>query len=367
MSVVLADGLETKTVVADFEQVPISQVFELLAKRVGVQVSRIGSVYYLGSPGPDDRGYLVRRVRRIDKESIQAVVQTMVSDGGRSEVTADGLLVVSDQVTVLDRIQKMLSDVESTALPGWCVQLHVIGFSENAIDDFGVDTKPAGKLAATIALASAASAIDVSLDGQFEQILRAVHSRSDVVTVAEPMLLVADGREAKFERFSKVPYFQNETRSVSSGIVAEQRRVEFLNVGFLAKVGVRELTDDSALINLELSNSSVTELGQELPPQTDVESFTSFVSARSGGVYLAAHFESDETSRSQGLGWGFGKSSKRKRVVYQVWLRAYAIGRLIEEPRTAEIEPVSVAPLPVIEVDGVQAGPAVPDTISWKR
>ena len=350
VSVVVADGLETKTVVADFDQVPVSQVFELLAKRVGVQVSRIGTVYYLGDPGPNDRGYMVRRVRRIDRESIQEIVQTMLSDSGRSSVTDDGLLVVSDQVTVLDRIHKMLDDVERTALPGWCVQMHVIGFSETAIDDFGVDTTPAGKLAATVALASSGgNALDVSLDSQFDQILRAVHSRADVVTVAEPMLLVADGREAKFDRVSRVPFFQNETRTSSNGVVADQRTVEFLDVGFTATVGVRELTADSALVNLNLSNSSITEIGQDLPPQTDVESFTSFVSAQSGGVYLAGHFESNEQTRRQGLGRFYGSSDESRRVVYQVWLRAYAIGGLVEEPRTADQVDERIARLPDIE------------------
>ena len=279
----------------------------------------------MGELEREDRGFLVRRVRRLSGKELEAAITSGLSDVGSATAFPDGLVVVSDQAGVLERISVMLDEVETAGLSTWVVQVHVLSFSQTAAREFGVDTTPAGQLAASIALASGGvSNLDFSLGAELNNVLRAVDERADSFSLADPVLLMADGRESQYNRISRVPYVNNVIET-SGNIIQERQSVEFVDVGFKMQASLRELGSDSALLELSIENSDVTRVNDNLPPETSQDNFNSVIPIRAGGVYLVGAFESNEIERSQGIGLVVRNKEETSKRVYQVWLRSFAI------------------------------------------
>jgi type II secretory pathway component GspD/PulD (secretin) len=75
VSVIVESGLESKTITMEVRDQPISDVLNFVARRFGVNVRNHGNLYYIGALQPDDRGVLVRRVRRLSKDQLAEVLQ----------------------------------------------------------------------------------------------------------------------------------------------------------------------------------------------------------------------------------------------------------------------------------------------------
>ena len=117
-------------------------------------------------------------------------------------------------------------------------------------------------------------------------LLQAVSDRSDVDLVANPLLVLADGKSAKFDRVERIPY-QTQIIEDSGSQIRTRTIVEFLDVGFQADVALRETGVESSTIELTVKNSNVTATNGDLPPSTAKDEFHSTVPIKAGGVYLS--------------------------------------------------------------------------------
>jgi hypothetical protein len=71
-SVVCQADLDTQPVTLDLVDTPVAEAIGVVARRLGVSASRTGNVFFLGISRPEDRGVLVRKVRRLSKEDLAA-------------------------------------------------------------------------------------------------------------------------------------------------------------------------------------------------------------------------------------------------------------------------------------------------------
>ena len=163
----MAEGLETRTITAELVDVPIGRAIENISKRLGVQTRFENGVFYIGELSRSDRGVLVRRVRRLSQVDLERAIASLASDTGSNVAFSDGLVIVSDIVTVLDRISTVFDEVESAGNPGWVCQLHVISFGETAVSDLGIDLVPAGRFSAKLAGVDPGS-FDLSIVAQLD-------------------------------------------------------------------------------------------------------------------------------------------------------------------------------------------------------
>lgn len=329
VSVVLESGLESESIVADFVDVPLDQVMQSIAKRLGVGVRLSGAVYFVGQLDRGDRGVLVLRARRLGGEDLQSVIESMLSESGSASVFADGLVVVSDLEGVLLRVSQTIASVETQEVPGWVVQVHVVGYSEIASRDLGVDVLPSARLAAGLASTDPKDWLDVS--AEVELALRYVRERSDVVSVADPMLFLADGDESSFKRIRRVPYV-SELSQTDGAFQSRRQAVEFLDVGFDLRATIRETSPDEAVVNLDIEHGTIVGQGGELPPTVAKDVFSSRIPVKAGGVYLVGSYETMEFSRASGVSWNAGNEDRR---TYQIWLRAYRVAGAVDDERVA--------------------------------
>ena len=327
VSVVIADGLETRPLVAEFNQTPIDSALELIAKRAGVSMRKLGEVYFLGELSKGDRGVLVRRVRRLAQEELTSAIAAVLSDTGTQAVFSDGLAVIADEAAVLDRINAMLDSVESAGVPGWILQVHVFGYSSKAAEELGVSVVPSGSLAAFAATSSAGiGQAGIQLRGELDATLRFARDHSGVHTVADPLLFLADGRAASFNRTRRVPFVQSLTQT-DSEFDSRTQIVQFLDVGFRVDAELREIADDLATITLDLEHGTIVDQASNLPPTVSLDAFSSVVPIQAGGVYLVGAYEAKETNSGAGVAW---KKTTSEARVYQVWIRAYRVSGPVE-------------------------------------
>ena len=157
VSIVAEAGLDQSPVTLDVIDVPVDEVLGVIARRLGVQVTRTGSIYFLGSLRPEDKGVLVRRVRRLSANELSDSVSVLLSQNGSVRAHEDGLVIVGDRVEVLARVVELLDRIERADTSSWVVQLHLVQLSDRALADWGLDVEPAADIG--LAFASASSSL----------------------------------------------------------------------------------------------------------------------------------------------------------------------------------------------------------------
>ena len=367
VSVVADSKLDQTPVTLDVINEQISDVLGMVARRMGVQVTRTGNLYYLGTLRPEDRGVLVRRCRRLTSADLSAAVAVLLSENGRAHAYDDGLLVVGDRVEVLQRVHELLDRIESSASVCWCIQLYLVSLGNSDLTDLGLDVEPTLNVAYTFATASnslgaasaASSAVKgATLNGGLSAILKAAKQRKGVAIQAEPLFTLIDGGEAEFIRGDKVPVPKSIT--TQNGFV-ETAGFDYVQTGLDVHVGIRELSDDAARFKTSVKISEVT--GQvSTAPITSDQSFDAESVIHSGGVYLLGSLKRSEVQHTQSSSLKWGDTKQVDNAVLQVWCRAYRVGRLVDEGRS---EVVPACPTAGHPEAGPAAGPAEDPRPTW--
>jgi type II secretory pathway component GspD/PulD (secretin) len=256
VSVILESGLETKTITMEVRDQPISDVLNFVARRFGVNVRNQGTLYYIGKLEPDDRGVLVRRVRRLNKDQLAEVLRVFSGQNGRATQFADGLIVVGDSVEVLGRIDEMINLVDATDTSVWVVQLHLISYSRNAADELGITVEPAAKAGLAFASGSALGGAQTSweLATSLDAVLQVAYSRDDVAVTAAPMFIVSDGEKAAFVQGDRVPIPR---RTVSPEGTVTTAGFDYVQTGVNVELTLRETDERAARVDVVVNMSNV--------------------------------------------------------------------------------------------------------------
>ena len=323
-SIVVQEGLDDRRIAVEIRNQNLTEILDVTAARLGVVLDRRGRLYYLGQSRPDSRGVLVRRVRRLSAEELQQAVTTHVSNEGRMACFDDGLLVVCDKVQQLERISDMLDQVENAASPCWCIQLYILALGESEVFELGIEHTPSLNLAA--AFANGASTIQAS--GGLQAALRLAADRSSSAVVGQPCFFLADGGKSEFRRTRRYPVQNSELGY--EGRVSSQS-VEYLDVGLVVNVELRERSSRSALLSLELELSDSDGEKYGVPIRVSEEYSTQAV-IESGGVYLLGSLERSENRKSPWTMTWLGMSQDTSTQTLYVWGTARCVtGSLIND------------------------------------
>ena len=248
VSIVAEKNLDSAPVTIEVNNETVGKVLGVVARRLGVQLTRTGSLYYLGTLRPEDRGVLVRRVRRLDKEGLDAVLKVLPSENGRFTSFADGLVVFGDRVEVLERVNELLDRVETQSAPSWVIQLYLVAMHHSDLTELGLDSVPALDVSATFAMQSrGGDAVpgvsgQVSVNGGLRSVLRATRDKSSVHMVAQPLFVLLDGETSHFGVGERVPVPNN---TVSDQGTVSTTGYTDVQTGLRIEVGLRELGESS--------------------------------------------------------------------------------------------------------------------------
>ena len=386
VSIVAEGSLDSRAVSIDVREQPVSQVLGIVARRLGVQVQKTKSLYFLGTLRAEDRGVLVRRVRRLASDEIRSAVSVLLSSNGRSESYQDGLLVVGDTVEVLGRVNELLDSIEATDSPTWVVQYHVVSWSDSSLRDFGFDVRPAADVALAFGAASGnpaavlgkvatstAQAVSPATgnngnvppvtpnpgggggavvsprvpDGVagaavaragLDAVLRAAAEDSEVSVLAEPCFLLVDGGEGSFIRGDSIPVPRG---AISPQGTAVTTGYDIIQTGLEFQTSLREVSESQARLISDMRVSDIKGYVAGAAPITSNESFATTAVITSGGVYLLGSLRRADESKARQAALAVGDAKRRAGTVLQIWVRAYRIGAPVVPSSVRTVAPLA--------------------------
>lgn len=336
VSVVAEEGFDTAPVTIDARDQPVSAVLGAVARRLGVQLTRSGSLYFLGALRPEDRGVLVRKVTRLGGPELAQAVTVLLSEFGRATAYPDGLVVVGDRVEVLQRVTELLDSIESAPSESWAVQLHVVSITRSEASDLGLDVVPELEIAARFAAASGTlltpgspTGTGATLAGGLTAILRAERERRGVRMVADPLFVLVDGEEGTFRNGERVPVPR---RTVSPEGTVTTLEFQYEQTGLDLRVTLRDLGAGRAMATVDVELSDIVGFIENAPRVRNQQFHTQAVLA-TGGVYLLGALRRDDENHGTLGVLGTRKTKADSEQVVQVWARAYRIGGPVLPPR----------------------------------
>jgi hypothetical protein len=337
---VVESNLDQQPVTVDLLQQTVPEALHVIARRLGVEVTRQGDLYYLGTLRREDRAFLVRRVRRLSAQELTQCVGVVSSDKGEVVAFTDGLVVIADRVEVLARVDELLSQVEAAESPTWVLQLYLVSLQDAALRELGFDAKPTIDVAATFASASAGAptaASALALKGGLDAVLKTAAEDSRGGLVAQPLFLLGDGAQSTFTRGERVPVPKT---TVSDQGTVTTTGYEQVQTGLVCKVSLRELTTVAAKLTLEATISDIVGFVGSAP-RTREDGYQTVVPIESGGVYLVGSLvrqaDGDRTLGGFRAQW----SQERSDTVLQIWARAYRVGGVALQQESSDVPSVS--------------------------
>ena len=346
VSIVVEEAIDERIVSLDVRDQPVNDVLAAVSRRVGVQVSRTGDLYFVGSLRPEDKGVLVVPVGRLDRESVLSAVGTLTSEHGRATCDVDGLLVLGDRVEVLQRVSELVGRINAAAGTTWVVQLYVVGLSESAVDDLGVNFAPAANVALAFASGGSVEAT-INLNAALDAIFSYEQSGGDLATLAAPTFLVRNGVEGHTFVGETVPVAR---RTTSSEGTVTTEGFDQIDVGLDIKVTVRE-SGPGALLVAAVDRSRIAGY-VEGAPRTTSEQFSSEAFVKSGGVYLLGELERGDFESGTGGAFRLGRREVDRWDLIQFWARLHRVdapsvggkrGRVIPTPEQREASPAAMS------------------------
>lgn len=318
LSIICDVELDSKPVSIDVVDTDVGEILSAVARRFGADITRQDNLYYIGNLKPEDRAFLVRKVRRLSADELRQVLASMASETGRVFASNDGLVVAADRVRVLQRVSAMLDDVERQPANTWVVQLYLISTTDKASRELGVDTTLALDVSATFANNRAKAVTD----GAFKAILKAARSSTDFSVLAEPMLLMVDGGTSSIKDGEKIPIPR---RTVSDSGTVTTTGYDYVDTGIIVQAILREMSSKTASCALSIDLTQVSGYVGDSPVTTG-QTFTTTTVLESGGTYLVGAMSKKSATREKG-GTFFDTYSKRSVNDGQVmiWLRCYRI------------------------------------------
>lgn len=320
-SVITSEDIDERRLTASIKNQSLDSIIEFVSRRYRMQVIRTGSMYYIGDLLPEDKGVLVRKVRKLDAKGLSMAISNLLSEYGRCSTYDDGLCVVSDKVKVLNKVDIMLSSLESEELNSWVVQVYLISARDKDFKNLGLDTTLQAELSF-----NTVNRNGVRSHGEYSSIilsglLKSDRTNENINIIAKPLFVIVDGAKTKFYVGESYPVAK---KSVSDAGTVQTTGYEYIPVGLTIDVGLREVSRSLARISLSVELSNVIGFVDEIPI-TDEQRFNTEAVCQMQGVYLLGSLRKQQVNNSQkGLIPTLFQEEKVNTTI-QVWAKLYRI------------------------------------------
>jgi type II secretory pathway component GspD/PulD (secretin) len=313
ISVVCAESIDTKPVTVDIVRQGVDGILSVVARRLGVQVTRTANVYYLGALSPEDRGVLVRRVSRLSGQELIDSISTLLSEHGRVAGYEDGLVIVGDKVEILQRVCELIEGVENAPAESWFVQIYLLSFHDEELLSYGVDLSLDASIEAGLFKAQTAP------NGFLAAAISASQDNKLVTLVSNPFFVIADGSTASYVSGQNVPIPK---KAVSDAGTVTTTGYDYQQTGLQFKVSLRQVQAQKASISLYFESSTIVDY-VEVAPITLAEKFEATLTVHASQSYLAGSVKTcQKADRTAGL---FSQSKNKTGDTLQIWCKAYKI------------------------------------------
>jgi hypothetical protein len=347
-SVVTSEEMDERTLTANIQEQNLDTILEFVSRRYSMQVIKTGSMYYVGELRSEDKGVLVRKVTKLTEEGLKQVVGNLLSEYGRCSTFPDGLIVVSDKIKVLNKINEMIDLLESTSEGSWCVQLYLISIRKNAEMKLGYNTTVSQKIVVDSFKSTSSPLV-------LNALLDLSASYDDIEIMAEPLFLLIDGLETKFYSGEEYPVPK---KSVSSEGTVQTTGYEFIPVGLTISVSLREVSKTAARLSVNYQMGSVIGFVADVPI-TEQQTYKTSAICEQSGVYLLGSMDRKDRRKNIKGAIPVHLSTEKKEATIQVWARVFKIAKIQKDISIQASEDIEQTTKPIehkdIQSDEIQA------------
>lgn len=343
--VVYGAGADNSELTAEYKKASPDDVMNSISRRFGLELIKINNTYYLGQLKPEDRGYLVRRIKGYDALEIKAAVDAFLSEFGKVNVQKDGLTVVSDRESILSSVIKVLDALEQGSGDTWILQFYLVAIKKELAVAAGADVATSAQVSYQMAKASsdtpqekaateAANFAFATLSQTFNGVLSG--SSSFIDTKATPMFLLRDGTSGEWQDGKSIPIPRKTTSQY--GVVTTEG-FEYIDTGLVLKAKLRE-SSHGAYLTVDFTDSSIKGY-VEYQPILSKACLKTESEIQSGKIYLIGELNKRDDGSGVSNILDFSKSDAFSNI--QLFCRAYRVGvplpYKLEEKKESDNEP----------------------------
>jgi type II secretory pathway component GspD/PulD (secretin) len=298
-------SLDTETIDGVFVDEPLYEVLQIFARRLNVQVSESGGMYFLGTVRPGDHVSAVVRIPPVSREELHAALTRM---GSGNAVIIGSFIWITD---TLENVQKLVSDLDvirERSSRSYLAEVFFINVDEN---DFL-------RLTADLRI----NHIDVfssafNINQLFSMFVDADGRLGSTVIDTRPVFLLSEGRKATFEVGNEIT---RERRAVTDTGIISTIGFDRFQDGIILSLMLTRVSEDHYSLDLELEVSTFDKADTtSLIPRKSTSVLKSpGMLIRDGGVVYAGSLKRRDASRVFGL---FSLDGGRSSDLLTIWVR----------------------------------------------
>ncbi|MDR2344682.1 MAG: hypothetical protein LBE18_01310 [Planctomycetaceae bacterium] len=306
-SIVYSASLESNLVHGYFDSVSVSEVLNVVARRVGSQLSLLGNVYYIGELKKEDRLFAVLRIPPVDRGELLTSLRASCSNDGAVNIVGSCLFLCDN----VESLKKMLVSVETIRnFSSRCYIAEVFFIRVNE-DDFL-------RLTADLEIQQIdilSSAFDVNQ--LFKMFVDADGSVGFSKIVYRPILFLSEGREVVFSDGREIT---KEQKGLSDYGVQSTVGYQKFSDGIILKLLLNRVSNDFYSVDFDFSVSTFdkSDITSTVPASDKSSLVSKGLLLQDSSVYYVGSLKRDVLGNKNGF---FSFSVNKSHDMLTVWVR----------------------------------------------
>lgn len=318
VSIVYSQKVSDSLVSGDFINEPVSEILNAVARSLDVVLIRNSdTLYYLGSLPDDEKACFVSRVYGFTPDDVRKSIETISGFSGKCSITTNGVLVVTDKQSIINRVASLVADFQRFAPDTYILQLYLISLKDERNFNLGFDLHTSGEL--SLLLSDSSLKFSASSFGwKLNQVLEGKNYGSSIIST--PLMLVVPGVQCTWQSGSSIPVPQ---KTVSDSGTVTTSGFTNVDVGLKIEVTLTEHSAKSNILNLKLEDSSVLSYVDYNPVKSQTLYNSSFT-MENGKVYLVGELNRSNSGRGLNNLFAFKRENSVERIA--IFARCFRMG-----------------------------------------
>ncbi|MDR2406892.1 MAG: hypothetical protein LBE13_02095 [Bacteroidales bacterium] len=312
VTIVWSESLDNKLVYGEFSNVPLTDVIRVISKRVGVGVSDVGGVFFVGDIRKEDRVMSVVRLPSVNRQEFLSSVQSAISGNG-SVALVGSCVWISDDFSSLKKCLHIIEVLRDRSSRSYMAEVYFIRVSESAFVDFSAQLQ--------------FNHVDIfassfNINQLFSMFLSGDGSLGGARVVQQPVLYVSEGRKVVFTDGQEII---RERSSMSDTGVSTPTSYSRFTDGVSLSLLLNRVRDGLYSVDFDLSISVFDKSDKSSVPASDKSQLVSDgLLVCDSQVYYVGSLKRDNMSRKAGL---FSYTDSRSNDILTIWLRVRELKR----------------------------------------
>ena len=310
--IVWSTQLDKEFVSGRFEDVPLSSVLNILARRAGSNVAKVGGMYFMGEIRREDRAFSVLRIPPVDTATlIQAIRSAMSTDGAVAIVGS--CLWISDNLESLRKIVTAIEILRERNERSYVAEIYFIRVNEEHFIRLSADLQ-----IRQIDIFSSA----FNMSELFSMFLDADGSTGWARVSQRPVLLLSEGREVTFTDGRDIT---REQRIITERGTIETTGYKTFSDGTRLTMSLNRISERSYSVNIDLSVSTFDRNDDSVIPAQERSTLRAEgLLVEDSKVYYIGSLRRDYRGDRGGI---FSFNSSRSHDMITIWLRVRELQR----------------------------------------